>query len=134
MLVNCRECDHRVSDAARTCPSCGIDAPSCDPKTQTRRSRHLKAWVAWPVIAAVAAFGYHYNCLPVSGQASGPFYVESVNPLTNVVVIGAPEIDPATSLRYRLGSPLIEDELRRKARQNFDLWGMLVGYSVHIDA
>ncbi|WP_041523615.1 zinc ribbon domain-containing protein [Gilvimarinus agarilyticus] len=31
-LVSCKECGHHVAKAARTCPSCGVDAPAPTPK------------------------------------------------------------------------------------------------------
>ena len=34
----------------------------------------------------------------------------------------------------RLGASIAENELRAHARENYDLWGMLLGYSIRVDS
>ena len=85
-LATCRECGHQVADSATSCPSCGVKGPAADPK----KAKEVNIWVACSVILLLASFIWHYMCLPSVGQSSGHFVVKSVNPITNVVVIGAP--------------------------------------------
>lgn len=34
----------------------------------------------------------------------------------------------------RLGASIAENELRAHARENYDLWGMLLGYSIRVES
>lgn len=99
-----------------------------------KNTKHVNPWVAWPVLLLVATFTWHYLCIPATGQTAGQFVVRSVNPFTNVVVIGAPPGDDYTRLGYRLAVPIVEEDLRRRAREYFDLWGVLLGYSVRFES
>jgi hypothetical protein len=60
--------------------------------------------------------------------------VTSVNPITNVVVLSAPSRGDFARVGYALGTPLAEEQLNRKAREDFDLWGMLFGYRIRIES
>ncbi len=133
-LANCRECGNQVADSARTCPSCGVKEPTADPRVVAKKAKHLNPWVAYPVFFFIVVFAWHYWCLPSVGQTAGQFIVKSVNPITNVVVLGAPAGNEYTQFGYLLGTPMVEANLRRRARENFDLWGMLFGYSVRIES
>ncbi len=36
--------------------------------------------------------------------------------------------------RSGLGASIAKNELRAHARENFDLWGMLLGYSIRVES
>jgi len=133
-LSSCRECGHKVADSARTCPSCGVKAPTADPAVVAKKAKHLNPRVTWPVLLFAITFGWHYYCLPSAGASAGAFVVKSVNPFTNVVVISGSASNDMERLGHRLGAGMAEDEWRRRAREDFDLWGMLIGYSIRVES
>ena len=132
-LVYCRDCKHAVSDSAEGCPRCGARHPALDAFVAEQQGRQPRRWAAGllPVaVAVLSAFGWHYRCLPATGQTTGPFVVRSVNPITNDIVVAAPANDHAG---HRTGVPHLEEDLLREARENFDVWGILVGYGIRVD-
>ena len=133
-LCSCRECGHQVADSARTCPSCGVKSPTADSAAIARTVNHLNPVVAWFVLLVVLSFAWHYYCLPTVGTSAGPFVVQSVNPFTNAVVISGQASSDLERLGHRLGASVAEDDLRTRARENFDVWGMLLGYSIRIES
>jgi len=86
------------------------------------------------VLLFAITFGWHYYCLPSAGASAGAFVVKSVNPFTNVVVISGSASNDMERLGHRLGAGMAEDEWRRRAREDFDLWGMLIGYSIRVES
>ena len=51
-LVECRECGERVSDAAVTCPRCGVDGPAGSGRLVVRRQKQMMGAI-FPVSVAV---------------------------------------------------------------------------------
>lgn len=128
-LSNCRECGHQVSASAAACPSCGAPEPTVDREIVARKRRYVKPWIAWPVVLVAVAFGWHVFNLPATGGGSGDLIVESVNPITNVVVLQSGGTG-FTRLGHEIGASMAAEKLNAMARERFDVWTMVVGYRV----
>jgi len=68
----------------------------------------------------------HYTCLAPVHQPGRSF--------TNVVVMAGTASSDMERLGHRLGASWAEGELRARARENYDLWGMLIGYSIRVES
>lgn len=86
------------------------------------------------VLVPTITFAWHWGCVAAKvGVATDSLIIESINPLTNRVVVRAPT-DGLSMLGHTVFAPMIEKSLRDKGREELDLWGILCGYCVVFDS
>lgn len=62
MIINCKECQSKVSDASMTCPKCGVSFPGVTDKMGDAIERDSK-YRAWLWVPGILFFGSILACI-----------------------------------------------------------------------
>ena len=137
-LTKCPACSKQISKAARACPGCG--------HPMRRGGGAPIGMLRLVLFVAILMFGWHCAVLEIWRQQDAEDgQLWSYNPVTNVITVGDAESSSGsplgqpveagwTALTNEFGSALIQPAMTARAREWFDLYGMVVGYRISLGA